>query len=195
MVESAVMKVRDWRKLGVAGLSALVLLVLLLLIMGRSHRPETSARLAGPWNSGAIESAFAGVRVREIDESSAAVVFLYDLNNKTDSDYQLTKGPSVVVMSRVKSSGALSPEKQVILSSSAFVPAKSRTRIAVEVTEPFSWPGRAGAASENRFRELVAQEVTDLDGFVLFDETPRYQIELSGAWPEIEKAPLSVRRR
>ena len=33
-----------------------------------------------------------GVRVREIDASKSEVVFLYDLDNKTDTDYQLAKG-------------------------------------------------------------------------------------------------------
>jgi len=40
-----------------------------------------------------------------------------------------------------------------------------------------------------RIRELVAGEVVGLEGFVLFDQGTRYQIDLPGAWPEIEKAP------
>jgi hypothetical protein len=40
-----------------------------------------------------------------------------------------------------------------------------------------------------RIRELVAGEVAGLEGFALFDQGTRYQIDLPGAWPEIEKAP------
>jgi hypothetical protein len=76
----------------------------------------------------------------------------------------------------------------VTLSAPAFVPANNRTRIALEIAEPFSWPTRMDALSESRFRQLLAQEVADLDGFALFDEAHRYQIDLPGSWPEIEKA-------
>src|SRR5271170_6409837 len=98
---------RGWKKLGVVLLSAAGL----VLIFGKLPRAQTLAKPANPWNLHAIESSFAGVRVREIDPSHSAVVFLYDLDNRTDSDYQLTKGSAVVVMSRLKSSGSLSSEK------------------------------------------------------------------------------------
>jgi hypothetical protein len=147
------------------------------------------ANSAGSWNSHAIESTLQGVRVREIDPTRAEIAFPYDLENKTDNDYQLSKGPAVVIMSRLKSSGSLSSEKQVTLNSGAFVPARNRTRIEIGITQPFRWPSRMDAAGQMRIRELVAGEVTDLEGFALFDQGTRYQIDLPGAWPEIEKAP------
>ena len=139
-----------------------------------------------PWNSHAVEGTFTGVRVREIDPSKSEVEFLYDLDNKTDTDYQLAKGSTVVIMSRLKSSGSLSSEGQVALGSSAFVPARNRTRIELGVTRAFDWPARMDIDSQLRIRQLVAAELADLDGFVLFDQGARYQIELPGAWPEIE---------
>jgi hypothetical protein len=45
------------------------------------------------------------------------------------------------------------------------------------------------AASQMKIRQLVADETADLGGFVLFDQSTRYQIELPGSWTEIEKAP------
>jgi hypothetical protein len=182
------MKTWPWQKIGVIGIFTLGFLVVLVVVMGRSQRSEISAKPENPWNSHAVQSIYAGVRVREIDPSNAAIVFLYDLNNKTDTDYQLAKGPGVVVMSRLKSSGSFSSERSVTLSAPAFVPANNRTRIALEIAEPFSWPTRMDALSESRFRQLLAQEVADLDGFALFDEAHRYQIDLPGSWPEIEKA-------
>jgi hypothetical protein len=92
-------------------------------------------------------------------------------------------------MRRLKSSGSLSSEKQVTLNSGAFVPARNRTRIEIGITQPFRWPSRMDAAGQMRIRELVAGEVADLGGFALFDQGTRYQIDLPGAWPEIEKAP------
>lgn len=195
MVKSASMGNWPWHKVGAIGIAMVVFLVILVFAVGKSQRSETLAKPAAPWNSHAVQSTYSGVRVREIDTSNAAVVFLYDLDNRSDADYQLAKGAGVVVVSRLKSSGSFSSEKPVNLSSSAFVPSKNRTRIALEIAEPFTWPARMDTSSENRFRQLVAQEVADLDGFVIFDEPHRYQIDLPGSWPEIEKASTPPGRR
>lgn len=188
MVECLLMT--PWKKLGVILICAAGFVPAIALLSGRPSEAQSAAKSAVPWNEHAIESSFAGLRVREIDASNSAVVFLYDLDNKTDSDYQLAKGPSIVVMSRLKSSGSLSSEKPVSLISSAFVPAKNRTRIELEIKQPFPWPGRKDTKSEIKFRQLVAGQIMDLGGFVLFDETSRYQIDLPGAWPEVDKAAV-----
>jgi hypothetical protein len=171
----------DWKRRGVCAVA--------LAVAGVWAAPElpiarTFAQPAAPWNSHAVEGSFAGVRVREIDASNSAIVFLYDLNNQTDADYQLTKGPAVKIMSRLKSTGSLSSEKPVALNDSAFVPSRNRTRISVEIKQPFLWPGRMDSRSEDRIRRLVADEVGDIEGFVLFDGSTRYQIDLPGGWPE-----------
>ena len=186
VLNSALMKAL--RTIGPLGVGTVGSLLMFVWIAGGLPQARSLAASATPWSAHAIESTFAGVRVREIDASKSEVVFLYDLDNKTDTDYQLAKGPMVVIMSRLKSSGSLSSEKQVTLASSAFVPAKNRTRIELGITRAFNWPAHVDAASEMRIRQLVADEVADLAGFVLFDQGTRYQIELPGAWPEIEKA-------
>ena len=177
-----------WQKVGVAALLAILLLGVLLWFTGRLPQSEISAKSAAPWNPHALQITYAGVRVREIDASKAAVVFLYDVDNRSQSDYQLVKGPDVMVMSRLKSSGTLSSERPVTLSASAFVPVNNRTRIALEIAEPFSWPARMDASSEARFKELIAQETGDLDGFVIFDQAHRCQIDLPGSWPAAQNA-------
>jgi hypothetical protein len=182
-----------WQKLGVVGVSALLFLLLLVALTGRFSRKTASVDPPHSWNSRAIASTFAGVRVREIDPTDAAVVFLYDVDNRTNTDYQLRKGPTVV-MTRLKSSGSLSSEKLVALSSSVFVPAKNRTRIALEVLRHFAWSSHMDAASEDRIRDLVAGELVDVDGFVLFDEEARYQIDLPGGWTEIQQESASPPR-
>jgi hypothetical protein len=173
-----------WKKMALIGLPVLFLAAMLL--SGHWQHSQASDKSPIPWNAQALRTSYAGVRVREIDPANAAVVFLYDIDNKSDSDYELSKSPNVVVMSRLKSSHALSSEKPVNLSSSAFVPANNRTRIALEVSEPFNWPSRMDNSSENRFRDLVTQEVSDLEGFVIFDQSHRYQIDLPASWPDMD---------
>jgi hypothetical protein len=179
-----------WKKLGLMGLA--VVGVALILILVKIRGAGFFADRANGWNSSAIESTLAGVRVREVDPAHAAVVFLYDLDNKTDSDYRLSSGPNVVIMSRLQPNGSLSSDQQISLDSAAFVPAKNRTRISVEVNHAFDWPAQRDAAADRQLRQFVADEVSGLQGFVLFDQATRYQIELATASPELQRAPIST---
>jgi hypothetical protein len=174
-----------WKKAGVAILIACAFLLLLMVVAERPARNSSAPQQTPPWNSQAIEGTPAGVRVQEIDPTHAAVIFLYDLDNKTDTDYRLAKGPSIVVMSRLKPGGALSADEQIALDSAAFVPARNRTRIALKVSHPFNWPAQKGAYAEQALDQLVNGDVAGVAGFVLFDQANRYEIDFPAAWPEI----------
>lgn len=179
-----------WKKLGLIALAVGGLAPVLILLKFPGAR--FFAGRASGWNSRAIESTLAGVRVRELDPGHAAVVFLYDLDNRTDNDYRLASGPNVVIMSRLQPSGSLSSDQQVSLDSAAFVPAKNRTRISLELKHSFDWPAQRDAAAERQLRQFVADEVSGLQGFVLFDQASRYQIELATTSPESQRAPVST---
>jgi hypothetical protein len=180
----------QWKKLVLIAISTCALLILLVVIFSRPQRVASSQAQVNPWNSLAIESTLVGVRVREVDPTHAAVVFLYDLSNQTDTDYQLASGPNLLIMSRLEPGGSLSSDRQASLTSVGFVPAKNRTRIALEVSRPFNWPAQRDATSERAIRQLVADEVAGLDGFVLFDQATRYQIELAAASPQLQQSSM-----
>lgn len=129
--------------------------------------------------------------MREIDPTHAAVAFLYDLDNKTDTDYRLVKGPNIILMDRLKPGGTLSSDERVGLDSTAFVPARNRTRITLEITHSFNWPAPGDTAADREFNQLVAGDLAGLLGFVLFDQTGRYQIELPAASPDVAQTPGS----
>ncbi len=173
------------KKIAETGLSACAFLLLLTLVAERSARHAKSAEQTPPWKSQAIAGTPAGIRVQEIDPTHAAVIFLYDLDNKTDTDYHLAKGPNIVVMSRLKPGGTLSADEPITLDSAAFVPARNRTRIALKVSHLFNWPGQSGAYAERQFNQLVTGDINGVAGFVLFDQTNRYEIDFPAAWPEI----------
>src|ERR1700693_3326482 len=59
------------------------------------------------WNSSAIRSSFSGVQVREIDPTHAELIFSYDLENTTGSDYRLASSANVVLVAKLKSDGSL----------------------------------------------------------------------------------------
>ncbi len=137
-----------------------------------------SADVPKPWNTRAITSAFTGLKVRELDATHAAVDFVYDLENRTDRDYQLTPGPGAVVMRRLQADGSLSSDTDARLVSAAFVPTNDRTRITMEMTESFGWPAKQDEAADQKLRDLVTREAAGLQGFVIFDQSSRYEIEL-----------------
>lgn len=175
----------SWKKIAVTGLATCAFLLLLTLVVARYARHATPAKQTPPWNSHAIEGTPAGIRVQEIDPTHAAVIFLYDLDNETDTDYHLARGPNIVVMSRLKPGGTLSADEPVTLDSAAFVPARNRTRIALKVSHLFNWPGQSGAYAERQFNQLVTGDVNGVAGFVLFDQANRYEIDFPAAWPQI----------
>lgn len=168
-----------WVALGVVVIAAII-------IAARYSRLSAPAARADNWNSSAIHGTLAGVRVREVDPTHAAVQFSYDLENRTDSDYRLTGGPNVVIMSRLQPSGSLSGDQPMTLDTNAFVPARNRTRISIEMTRAFAWPAQRDAAAERQIRQFVADEVSGLEGFVLFDQSTRYEIDLPAASPETQ---------
>ena len=178
-----------WKELAPMGVIACAILLLLISIFGRFASTRSSATTADAWNSKAIEATCAGIRVREIDPTHAAVAFLYDLDNKTDTDYRLVKGPNIVIMDRLKPGGTLTSDERVGLESTAFVPARNRTRITLEITHSFNWPTLGDTAADREFNQLVAGDLGGLLGFVLFDQTGRYQIELPAASPGVQQTP------
>jgi hypothetical protein len=181
-----------WKKLGLAG-GGLAALAALLYVLAFSPAGFFGARATG-WNSQAIRSTLAGVRVRELDPTHAAVVFLYDLDNRTDMDYRLASGPNVVIMSRVQPTGSLIAAQQVSPDSAAFVPANNRTRLSLEVSHAFDWPQQKDAAADRQLRQFVADQEAGIQGFVLFDQTARYQIELAATSPQLLQASSSPGR-
>jgi hypothetical protein len=166
---------------------------LLFLALGRPSKPPAAPKQPEGWNSTAIRSSFEGIQVKEVDPTHAALIFSYDLENTTDSDYHLSNDPKVLIMGRLKSNTSLKPEDSMQIDNSIFLLARNRMRISLEVNYSFNWPtqmfpGQVGPVTQEKFRSFVAGKTADLQGFVLFDEASRYQIELPGGWQELQPA-------
>jgi hypothetical protein len=188
VIDSASMS--RWKELAPLGLIACAILLLLVSIVEKFASRRSPATPVASWNSGAIAATWAGIRVREVDSTHAAVAFLYDLDNQTDTDYRLAKGPDVVIMDRLEAGGTLRSDERAGLESTAFIPARNRTRIALEFADSFRWPAQKDAAANREFNQLVAGDLGGLLGFVLFDQTGRYQIELPAASPDVQQTPI-----
>ncbi|HKV05811.1 MAG TPA: hypothetical protein VJO53_12000 [Candidatus Acidoferrales bacterium] len=174
------------KKAGRLVIGACVLLALLLTTFWKFPQVRFWASRARPWNASAIQTSFAGVQVREIDSNRANIVLFYDLDNKTDTDYRLASGPNVVIMCHLRPTGSLSSDLQVGLETAVFVPAGNRARIALTMNRPFSWPAQKDDAAAVQFRQFVNIQLTGVQGFVIFDQKSRYQIELPVISPELQ---------
>lgn len=166
---------------------------LLAFTFGRTSEPEPAPKQPVGWNSGAIRGSFEGIQVKEVDPKHAALIFFYDLENATGSDYRLAANPKVSIIGRLKSEGSLKAEDSIRIDKSIFLPARNHARINLELSYPFNWPtqmvpGGVGPITQEKFRSFVAGKVINLQGFMLFDEAAHYQIELPGGWPELQSA-------
>lgn len=163
---------------------ALAAIVLYLRPAGNSPKP---------WNSTAITASYAGAQLRELDSGNAALYLAFEVQNHTDSDYQLADGPGALVMSRLRADGSLSSQQPVRLSYPTFLPARQRARVALEVPSSFAWPADNDSAYQDKLRDFVNQKLADVQAFVLFDQADRFEIEFPSGWQELKMASASPR--
>jgi len=128
-----------------------------------------------------------------LDSDNAALYLAFEVQNHTDSDYQLADGPGALVMSRLRADGSLSSQQQVRLSYPTFLPARQRARVALEIPAPFGWPEDGDPSFQDKLRDFVNQKLADVQAFVLFDQADRFDIEFPNGWQELRMASASPR--
>jgi hypothetical protein len=169
-----------------ASTGAGVVLVLLVVLRGAAFR-NSPVPPRQSWNQNAIKATYVGSQLRQIDRSLAGLSLSYDLENNTDRDYRLADGPGVFIMSRLKFAQSLSQEELIRLSYPIFLPANQRVRMAIEISHPFVWPAAKDPDFENKLRDFVRQRLAKVEGFVLFDDLNRCQVELPSAWQGLDR--------
>lgn len=170
----------------VGGLAGTAILLLSIFAINRySPKVPTKEGLAS-WSRGPVRAAYIGSQLKEIDKTHSSLIVSYDLENDSDSDYRFAEGPGVLILSRLKSDGSLSQEQAVRLSYPVFLPARQHARLALEITQPFAWPRDGDQAGPDKMREFVRRRLENVGDFVLYDEANHEQVELPGAWEELE---------
>jgi hypothetical protein len=137
------------------------------------------------WNERAIRASYVDTIVEQTDRGNAALVFYYDIQNDTDFDYRLDDSSSIVIMQELGTESSLSAEKHIKLEYPVFVPAKHRARIALSLSHAFEWPDETDPAFQKKVSGFVKRRLADVEGFVLFDETRRYQINFPKGWGDL----------
>ena len=168
-----------------AVLAAAICLGLFVWYKSRPVKPK-------PWDQSAITAKF--YQVSTTDEGASKLEFQYVLQNNTDKDYELQTYSAAKIAGKLQDTGSLTgfaTQEEFSLKLPIFVPAHQKTRI--NITLPnygFSSPVHLTSASSDDERRqhnaavvaYVTKRMSNLDGFVLFDDNSRYQIELPNGW-------------
>jgi hypothetical protein len=183
--EVAARKVNLKRWLGIsASFGAGTVLMIALLLGGiawQSSRPK-------PWNTGAVQARFASLKLTA-GVDTLPVEFEYDLENKTDANYLIGDGSSMIVMARLTQGDVLSedfghsPASKAKVSGPSFIPPTGVGRITVHVTYDYPSDFTPGDKSDaQKVSRYLGSKVRDISGFVAFDQSNHYQIELPSGW-------------
>jgi hypothetical protein len=183
--------VPPWKRLIVIGASfgvafALALSVIVGGIVWYSSRPK-------PWKTDAIKARFASFEyTSQLD--NLPIDFEYDLENKTDATYMVGEGSGLVVMARLAEGNVLSKDfghyqaSDASVSGPSFIPAKCVGRITVRVVYNYrSDLTKTDRSDESKVAAYVGHRVKEMSGFVLFDQSNHYRIDLPGGWQNIPK--------
>jgi hypothetical protein len=134
------------------------------------------------------------------DQPDSKLEFEYVLENKTDKDYELQKYSALKIAARLEDTNSLTgfaDENEIVLKVPVFVPAHQKTRITISTPSyGFSPPTHLTSSStldekHKYYAEVaahVAKEMSNLNGFELFDESNRYQVELPSGWKKETEA-------
>ena len=149
-----------------------------------------------PWNAGAIRATF--YRVDTTGESKQ-LQFQYVLENTTDTDYSLETYSTPRIAGMLKDTNSLTgfADNEIVLRLPIYVPAHKKTRI--DITLPsygfatIVEPGESSTKEERQKYHVavaayVTKEMSNLNGFVIFDESQRYEIDLPNGWKNITEA-------
>jgi hypothetical protein len=166
----------------VGGVSiAVTIAIIFVIISWYENRPK-------PWNKDAISATYDYI---ETEGEKNYFVCYYTLQNNTDYDYKFSDLTDILIMSKLKKQKSLSGNKESDTLKPDYpiiIPAKQRIRFAIHLQYPYDKTLKEDASKEERkaYRKDIEaffnNKLQNLDGFVLFDERARYQIEFPKGW-------------
>jgi hypothetical protein len=134
-----------------------------------------------PWNATVIASK--GPPGFSVSSDGSKVDFSYTVENRTKEDYHIRSSDEIQVMLRTNDGTLSEPlsEKETSISLPIFIPPQQKAFLDFSVSLA-NIPQRNTAEPDQQFHERVRtylnQYGQSVSGFVIFDSTNRYQIEL-----------------
>lgn len=152
------------------------------LVVWYTSRPKPPA----PWDTKAVTAKFGQI---DTEGEQNTFVFAYVLQNNTQTDYTLDDSSPHHLLAHLLKENSLSLSGDLLRPElPVFLPAGHRSWFRIHLNYPSSEASRPSATQDERraYREKLKAQVhsklSNLDGFVLFDESRRYEISLPKGW-------------
>jgi hypothetical protein len=148
-----------------------------------SSRPQ-------PWNDKAMVTEYADLRISSTGSAYNNIEANYFVTNMSNMDYQLSK--SNIVMVKVPGSSGLREAPDVAIAQDFFIPAKQKVSVSFRLPLQNRDIFNEAVTKKNQveIKKLLAKELQDVDGFVVFDPLAKYQISFSNGWKKgLESEP------
>lgn len=189
----------QWKKIllraaGFGGGFAVVVAIILGVVVWWSGRPVKPK----PWNKTAITATFNNLRT---EGDKHTIVYEYTLQNNTDTDYQLSDETDTHLgFKRMQTDSMDFSDKTFVKADyPIYVPAKSRVNLELHMPLPYDSDVDTNAPDDvqhdyyTKLSHFVATTISNVSGFVLMDDTARYEIDLPNGWTAIGNRPLRVK--
>lgn len=160
---------------------ALTLAVIVGVFMWYGHRPKA-------WNVEALKGTFRGVDLQITSRENYQVEFIYDVKNNTGGSYEFNAA-NLTVMAKLSDSGSLSKElghyqtTDPVVAGPAFIPPQSTARFAIQVTYRVPLSSNE-TLDETKTNKSFNHRLKELSGFVVFDNTKHYRLDLPEGWQQ-----------
>jgi hypothetical protein len=161
---------------------ALVAAVILASVVWYTSRPTPPKQ----WNTKTLVATFDEVNV---EGDNHHFVFYYTVQNNGDSDYSQETSVLLHVAGKLKRSNSYTSfDQHVSIRTPIFIPAHKRVRVAIELNYVYPKTVSEKLTDDERrefrkqVKEYVKTELSNLDGFVVFDEIPHYEIDFPAGW-------------
>jgi hypothetical protein len=159
---------------------ALILVILAGIGIWYWNRPKPPK----PWNTQAITASFDRMDV-SIKNGILEIGFFYSLQNNTDYDYTIN-GEGALFL-RTLNSGNLEPTGHFAKRVEVFVPAKHRAGYDVVRLYTVGKDAPDSVKTTDGINTFFYKEFHNVDGFVLFDQSNRYEITLPNGWKDMKE--------
>jgi hypothetical protein len=189
----------NWKKIvfraaGFGGGFAVVAALILGIIVWCSSRPVKPK----PWDTKSITAVFGNLST---EGTNHTVIYNYTLINNTDSDYSLQDdSTSHIGFKRMQTNALDFSDKDFIKPDfPIYIPAKSRVSIALHMPLPYesdvdlNSPTAVQHDYYTKLSHFVSDTISNVDGFVLMDDSSRYEIIFPNGWRDIGNRPLEVK--
>jgi hypothetical protein len=141
------------------------------------------------WNAKALTATLEKV---DVEGDNHELLFVYTVQNNTDWDYKINDGNTIHVTNKLVQNDTYFPfdkyNRYSYVHVPIFIPARKRVDVPLHMRMTYPAAQDANATVEQRkafqkaVREYLASETPNLDGFVLFDDSARFEIDFPAGW-------------